>query len=270
MDKKTKDRTCDNSSSKGSLCIVGIGPGGMEHLTFKAKESLENCDVVVGYKTYIDLIRGVIPDKEIFSTGMTKEVDRCQKAIELALQGKKVAVVSSGDSGIYGMAGLVLELLQGPANPAFLLPDPRSPIPVSVIPGVPAFCAAASLLGAPLMHDFASISLSDLLTSWEKIKKRLEMASQGDFIIILYNPKSRTRVSQLEEAIGIISVHRNENTPVGIVKNATREEEEIKITTLKEMPAHYDFIDMSTILIIGNSATFVSHKKMITPRGYDV
>ncbi|MBI5327816.1 MAG: precorrin-3B C(17)-methyltransferase [Deltaproteobacteria bacterium] len=276
MDKKTKDRTCDNSSSKGSICIVGIGPGGIEHLTFKAKETLENSDVVVGYKTYIDLIKRLIPNKEIFSTGMTREVDRCQKAIELALQGKKVAVVSSGDAGIYGMAGLVLELLQGAGvrgqgsegKNKSQISNLKSQI--SIIPGVPAFCAAASLLGAPLMHDFASISLSDLLTPWETIKKRLEMTSISDFVTILYNPKSKTRISQLEEAIAIISSHRKENTPVGIVKNATRKKEEIKITTLKEMPSHYDFIDMTTIVIIGNSATFIANGKIITPRGYDV
>lgn len=235
----------------------------MEHLTFKAKEALENCDVVVGYKTYIDLIKRLIPNKEIFSTGMTKEIDRCQKAIDLALQGKKVAVVSSGDAGIYGMAGLVLELLQGPGENK-LVPA------VEVIPGVPAFCVAASLLGAPLMHDFASISLSDLLTPWETIKKRLEMASAADFVIILYNPKSKTRVSQLEEAVAIISAHRNENTPVGIVKNAAREGEEMTITTLKDMPSYYDFVDMTTIVIIGNSSTFAVDNKMITPRGYNV
>lgn len=214
----------------------------------------------MGYKTYIDLIKGIIPDKVIFSTGMTREVERCQKAIELAMQGKNVAVVSSGDSGIYGMAGLVLELLEGDA----------SHIPVSVIPGVPAFCAAASLLGAPLMHDFASISLSDLLTPWETIKKRVEAAAAADFVIVLYNPKSKTRISQLKEAIDIISAHRNGNTPVGIVKNAAREEEEVKIATLKEFPLHYDFIGMTTIVIIGNSSTFAAGDKMITPRGYDV
>ncbi len=232
----------------------------MEHLTFKAKETLGNCDVVVGYKTYIDLIEGAIPGKEIFSTSMTKEVDRCQKAVELAIQGKNVAVVSSGDAGIYGMAGLVLQLIS----------DFKSQIPITVIPGVPAFCAAAGLLGAPLMHDFASISLSDLLTPWETIKKRLEMAAEGDFVIILYNPKSKTRVSQLEKAVGIISSQRKDTTVVGIVKNVTREKEEIKITTLKEMPTHYDFIDMTTIVIIGNSSTFVADNRMITPRGYDV
>ncbi|MBI3755178.1 MAG: precorrin-3B C(17)-methyltransferase [Deltaproteobacteria bacterium] len=274
MDKKTKARQGDNSGSKGSLYVVGIGPGGIEHLTFKAKDALENCDVVVGYKTYIDLIKGIIPGKEIFSTGMTKEVDRCQKAIDLALQGKKVAVISSGDAGIYGMAGLVLELLrvQEPKvknkTKPFTTHDSR--LTVSIIPGVPAFCAAASLLGAPLMHDFASISISDLLTPWEIIKKRLEMASAADFVIILYNPKSKTRISQLEEAIGIISAHRNENTPVGIVKNAAREGEEMKVTTLKQMSAHYDFINMTTILIIGNSSTFIADNKIITPRGYCV
>jgi precorrin-3B C17-methyltransferase len=279
MDKKTKDRTGDNSSSKGSLCIVGIGPGGLEHLTFKAKKTLENCDVIVGYKTYIDLIKGVIQGKEVFSTGMTKEVDRCQRAIKLAISGKKVAVVSSGDAGIYGMAGLVYELVRSQesgvrskenAELNSKLRTPNSELEIQVIPGVPAFCAAASLLGAPLMHDFASISLSDLLTSWDTIRKRLEMSSAADFVIVLYNPKSKARVSQLEEAIGIITAHRNENTPVGIVKNATREAEEIRITMLKQMPLHYDFIDMTTIVIIGNSSTFIADDKMITPRGYDV
>ncbi len=200
---------------------------------------------------------------------MTKEVDRCQKAIELALQGKKVAVVSSGDAGIYGMAGLVFELLRVQNSE---VKDQRKTdhLTIQVIPGVPAFCAAASLLGAPLMHDFASISLSDLLTPWEIIKKRLKMASEGDFVIILYNPKSKTRLSQIEGAIEIISMHRDGNTPVGIVKNALRDGEEIKITTLRELSGCYDFIDMSTILIIGNSATFISNNRMITPRGYNV
>ena len=255
----------------------------MEHLTFKAKDALENCDVVVGYKTYIDLIKGIIPGKESFSTGMTKEVDRCQKAIELAMQGKKVAVVSSGDAGIYGMAGLVYGLLRV-QDSRFKIQGSRHDekkrtcnlqlatcnLTIEVIPGVPAFCAAASLLGAPLMHDFASISLSDLLTPWKTIRRRLKMAAEGDFVIILYNPKSKTRVSQLEEAIGIISSQRSDNTAVGIVKNATRKAEEIKITTLKQMPSHYDFIDMTTIVIIGNSSTFIADNKMITPRGYDV
>ncbi|MEK7828354.1 MAG: precorrin-3B C(17)-methyltransferase, partial [Deltaproteobacteria bacterium] len=274
MGEKKQDRKGNNSHSAGSIYIIGIGPGSLEHLTLKAKEALESCDAVVGYKTYIDLIKNLISGKEIFSTGMTKEVDRCQKAIELALQGKKVAVVSSGDAGIYGMAGLVFELLivhksQVTSHKSQVKEQNKNDhLAIQVIPGVPAFCAAASLLGAPLMHDFASISLSDLLTPWEIIKKRLKMASEGDFVIILYNPKSKTRVSQIEGAIEIISMHRDGNTPVGIVKNALRDGEEIKITTLRELSGCYDFIDMSTILIIGNSATFISNNRMITPRGY--
>ena len=286
MDKKTKDRQGDHSSSQGAIYIVGIGPGGPEHLTFEAKKTLESCDIIVGYKTYIDLIKHVIQDKEIFSTGMTQEVERCNKAIELAISGKKVAVVSSGDSGIYGMAGLIYELMfnrqsseegekrrkgeaekQTPDSPIRRFSDSCA---VEVIPGVPAFCAAAGLLGAPLMHDFASISLSDLLTPWETIKKRLEMAAEGDFVIILYNPKSKKRVSQLKEAIDIISAHRKHNTPVGIVKDATRKDEAVRVTVLGDISSHYDFIDMSTIVIIGNSTTFITDGKMITPRGYNV
>ena len=278
MDKKTKDRPCDNSSSKGSIYIIGIGPGGLGHLTQRAKEAFEACDTVVGYKTYIGLVSSLIKGKDVFSTGMTQEVERCNKAIELAMSGKKVAVVSSGDSGIYGMAGLALELLQksevrsqksGEKDNSELR-TPNSELSVSIIPGVPAFCAAAGLLGAPLMHDFASISLSDLLTPWETIKKRLEMAAEGDFVIILYNPKSKKRVSQLKEAIDIISAHRKHNTPVGIVKDATRKDEEARVTVLGDISSHYDFIDMSTILIIGNSTTFITDGKMITPRGYSV
>jgi len=278
MDKKTKDRPCDNSSSKGSIYIIGIGPGGLGHLTQRAKEAFEACDTVVGYKTYIGLVSSLIKGKDVFSTGMTQEIGRCQKAIELAMQGKKVAVVSSGDAGIYGMAGLVLELLQGSRvrgqgskeNNFTHITHHASRITVSIIPGVPAFCAAAGLLGAPLMHDFASISLSDLLTPWETIKKRLKMAAEGDFVIILYNPKSKKRVSQLKEAIDIISAHRKHNTPVGIVKDATRKDEEARVTVLGDISSHYDFIDMSTIVIIGNSTTFIADGKMITPRGYSV
>jgi len=226
---------------------------------------LKGCDVVVGYKRYIDLLSGLIKGKDVFSTGMTQEVERCQKAIEWAMEGERVALVSSGDAGIYGMAGLVFELLRVQGS---RFKVQKSEIPIEVIPGVPAFCAAGAFLGAPLMHDFASISLSDLLTPWETIKKRLEMASGGDFIIILYNPKSRNRTRQLEEAIEIISRYRKGNTPVGIVKDATRDGERVEITTLGEISRHYASIDMSTILIVGNSKTFTHSGRMITPRGY--
>lgn len=242
----------------GSIHIIGIGPGGEEHLTFRAKDVILDSDVIIGYKTYIDLLSNLIKEKEIFSTGMTREVARCQKAIEFAQGGKKVAVISSGDSGIYGMAGLILELLEG------------RKLPVSVIPGVPAFCAAGALLGAPLMNDFAAISLSDILTPWDVIRKRLDAAAQGDFVIILYNPKSKKRVSQLHEAIEIIAKFRKGDTPVGIVKGAARKDEEVRISLLKDAALHYDFIDMTTILIIGNSATYLSDGRMITSRGYPI
>ncbi len=208
------------------------------------------------------------------------EVERCQKAIDLALAGRKVAVVSSGDSGIYGMAGLVLELLQKSekiVNRELRIVDlkseirnPKSEISVSIIPGVPAFCSAASLLGAPLMHDFASISLSDLLTPYDVILKRVEAAAEADFVIALYNPKSKKRIKQIEDARDILLKYRNGSTPVGVVKSASRENEEIKITTLNELSDYYDFIDMQTIVIVGNSSSYIYDKCIVTPRGYKV
>lgn len=211
----------------------------------------------MGYTRYVELIRPVIEGKEVFSTGMTHEVQRCEKAIELARGGKSVAVVSSGDSGIYGMAGLIFELLSGADD-----------IAVEVVPGVPAFVAAASILGAPLMHDFASISLSDLLTDWALIEERLNAAAKADFVIALYNPKSSKRVEGLSRAIEVIGCHRSDGTPVGIVRNATREGEGVVVTTLKETLSFAGEIDMLTILIIGNSSTYTSGGRMITPRGY--
>ncbi len=207
---------------------------------------------------------------------MKGEVERCRKAIELARGGRKVAVISSGDAGIYAMAGLVLELALSSdkgnngdkETPEALLPE------IDVIPGLPAFVSAASILGAPLMHDFASISLSDLLTPWELIKKRVDRASSADFVIILYNPKSKTRVTQLPEAIEIIRRYRGDDTPVGVVRNSSREDERARITTLSRLPELYPEIDMSSLLIIGNSQSFSSVRAgkewFITPRGYKV
>ncbi len=217
---------------------------------------------------------------------MMHEVERCQKAIDIALSGRKVAVVSSGDAGIYGMAGLVLELMfnrqrneegekrrSGETENQF----PDSPIhrfsgsfEIEVIPGVPAFSSAASLLGAPIMHDFASISLSDLLTPYDVILKRITSAAEGDFVIILYNPKSKKRIRQIEDVREILLKHRSPSTPVGIVKGASREHEEVKITTLGDLPEYYEFIDMQTIVIIGNSSSCVFDNWIVTPRGYKV
>jgi len=212
---------------------------------------------VVGYKTYIDLLFPLLENKQVFSTGMTQEVARCNKAIEFALEGKKVAIVSSGDAGIYGMAGLVLELSSSAGR-----------IHILTVPGVPAFCAAAAILGAPLMHDFASISLSDLLTPWEVISKRVNAAAMADYVIILYNPRSKKRTDQLLTTMDIISQYRKGSTPIGIVKNASRADQEVTITTLGKISDHYDIVNMTTIIIVGNSSTYSNNGKMVTPRGY--
>ncbi|MBI5969818.1 MAG: precorrin-3B C(17)-methyltransferase [Deltaproteobacteria bacterium] len=242
----------------GAVYVVGMGPGGLPHLTLRAMEVLKAADAIVGYTRYVELIAPLTADKEIFSTGMTREIERCEKAIALAREGKTVAMVSSGDAGIYGMAGLVMQVAMRRGEP----------VPIEVIPGVPSFVSAAAILGAPLMHDFASISLSDLLTDWEKIEGRLLAAAKADFVIVLYNPKSGKRTEGLKKAVSIIAAHREGNTPVGIVRNATREGEDAVITTLSGFHLYYDKIDMLTIVIVGNSTTFTHEHRMITPRGY--
>ncbi|MEW5745546.1 MAG: precorrin-3B C(17)-methyltransferase [Nitrospirota bacterium] len=245
----------------GKICIVGTGPGGAEHITPYAQKIIREADVIVGYGTYIDLIPGLVAGKEVFSTGMTREVDRCRKAIELAERGKSVAVISGGDPGIYAMAGLVFELLKS-RQPS----DISHRLSVEVVPGISALNACAARLGAPLMHDFAAISLSDRLTPWEVIEKRLTAAASADFVIALYNPKSMGRPEHITTARAICLKYRSTETPVGIVKGAMRENERIVITTLRDMLNHD--IDMQTTVIIGNSRTFTWDKWMITPRGY--
>ncbi|GAB6137047.1 precorrin-3B C(17)-methyltransferase [Halanaerobaculum tunisiense] len=215
--------------------------------------------MVVGYKTYINFLSEVLSEEqETVSTGMGTEVERSKKAIKLAAQGQKVAMVSSGDAGVYGMAGLILELVA----------TEKLDISVEVVPGITAANAAASSLGAPLMHDYAVISLSDLLTPWQIIKERLVKAAQGDFIVALYNPKSKQRVEQIKVARDIFLDHRSADTPVGIVRKAKRGAEEVTRTTLEDMLNHK--IDMLTTVIIGNSETFTAEDLMITPRGYQV
>ncbi|AOY75468.1 precorrin-3B C(17)-methyltransferase [Clostridium formicaceticum] len=240
----------------GKVFVIGIGPGEENYMTPAAKEGIISSDIIIGYKTYIDLIRPFTEGKKVIDSGMKKEIERCNLAVDLAEAGSTVALVSSGDPGIYGMAGALLEVKH----------ERKSPIEIEVIPGVTAVSAAAAVLGAPLMHDFAVISLSDLLTDWEVIKKRLALAGEGDFVIALYNPKSKGRVTQIEEARSILLQHRKNSTPVGIVRNAKRQGEEMTITTLEEMLLHP--IDMFTMVIIGNSNTLVQDGKMITPRGY--
>ena len=241
----------------GKLYAVGFGPGGYEHMTQKAIEVIRNADVITGYTTYVEMLKEFFPDKEYVATPMTKEMDRCRMAVDLAEEGKTVAMVSSGDSGIYGMAGILLEI----AN------EKKSSVEIETVPGITAASAAASVLGAPLMHDFAVISLSDLMTPFNLIMKRVDCAGQGDMIVCLYNPKSKKRADYVEKAADILMIYRDESTPVGVVRYAGRAEQSSYITTLGELKDAP--IDMFSIVIIGNSNTYVKDGKMITPRGYE-
>ncbi len=236
------------------LYVIGMGPGGIEHMSIKAREALEKSQVIVGYIKYIDMIKEVIQGKEIYATGMKGEEDRCKQALKIA-EDKTVAIVSTGDAGIYGMAGLILELC-----------DEEQMEYVEVIPGITASSAAASMVGAPLMHDNCNISLSDLMTPYSLIKKRVELAAEADFVISLYNPKSKGRPHYLKESIEIIKKFRKGSTPVAIIKNALRDGEEQEISTLDTFKD--DNVDMFTIVIIGNSESYVKGNKFITPRGY--
>lgn len=245
---------------KGKLLIIGFGPGGFGHITERAKEAIEESDMIIGYKTYVDLIEGVLTGQKIISTGMTEEVSRAQEAVRQAELGKKVAVISSGDAGVYGMAGLVYEVLIEKGWKKATGEE------VEVIPGISAINSCASLLGAPVMHDACTISLSDHLTPWELIAKRVEAAAQADFVIALYNPKSGRRTRQIVEAQRILLHYRSPDTPVGLVKSAYRDRQSVVVTNLKDMLNHE--IGMLTTVIIGNSSTFFYEDLMITPRGY--
>lgn len=252
------------SHRQGRLRIVGIGPGDRDSLTPRAYQALRNCDVIVGYKAYLrlldtDLTGDLLAGKEIISSGMTQELARAGSAIEKALAGNDVCLVSSGDPGIYGMAGLILELLTR---------DGDSKIPLEIVPGVTAASSCASLLGAPLMNDFAVISLSDLLTDAKVIEKRVRSACRGDFVIVFYNPKSKKRIKPLQKAYEILLKYRSPQTPVGVVRNARRADEEVILVPLKKMLTVKQ-IDMGATVIVGNSRTFTKGNYMITPRGYE-
>ena len=243
-------------NKNGKIYVVGIGPGKKADMTFKAYEAMESSDIIVGYKTYTDLVKEYFPNIEIKSSSMMKEVDRCIEVLKLAKDGKNVALISSGDAGVYGMAGIMYEVI-----------NENDDIEVEIIAGVTATNAAAAIVGAPIMHDYVTISLSNLLTDWKLIKKRLELAAQGDFIVSLYNPKSKGRTTQIAEAQQIMLKYKSKNTPVAIVRNAGRENEEYEITTLENM-LNFE-INMLTIVLIGNSNTYIKKGKMITPRGYE-
>ncbi len=233
--------------------------------------ALAEADTIVGYKTYIELVRDQIEGKTIISTAMTKEVQRVEAAIDKALSGHTVALISSGDPGIYAMAGLVFEMLAARHIPAVpYSPLPTSPdketVAIEIIPGIPALCAGAALLGAPLTHDFAAISLSDLLTPWEVIEKRIEVAAQADFVIVLYNPKSKKRDWQLKKAQEIVMAYRAADTPVGIAKSVMRADQTVTTTSLGQL--HQAHVDMQSTVFIGNSTTRHYGRFIYTPRGY--
>ncbi len=237
------------------IFVVGLGPGDYEYMTKRSLEAIKKSDVIVGYNLYIDLIKDLTTGKEIFSSPMRRETERCKKALEYALSGKTVTVVSSGDSGVYGMAGLIHEICADYPN-----------IDIEVIPGITACCGAAAILGAPIIHDFAVISLSDLLTPIDKIHKRIALASKGDFVICVYNPSSKKRVNYLKEACGIMLKYKDPETPCGYVRNIGRDKEEHNIVTLAELSDIK--VDMLTTIIIGNSQTKIINGKLVTPRGY--
>ena len=243
-------------SRKGKIYVVGIGPGNKDNMTFRAYKVIENADIIIGHKTYIALAEKIFPDKKMVKSAMKKEIERCEETLKLAEEGNVMALISSGDAGVYGMAGIMLEVAG------------ESDIEVEIVPGITSANASASLVGAPIMHDHVSISLSNLLTDWELIKKRIALASEGDFVISLYNPKSNGRPELINEAASIMLQYKNKNTPAAIVRNTGRSGENYDITTLEKM---LDFeINMFTTVIIGNSKTFVKNGKMITPRGYKV
>ena len=237
------------------LFVVGLGPGGADGMTVRAQNVLRASDVIVGYTVYIDLVRADFPDKEFLSTPMRKEVDRVKLALEIATQGRTVALICSGDAGVYGMSGLCEELL--PQYPG---------VELETVPGVSAVLSGAAILGAPLMHDFAVISLSDLLTPWEKIETRLLAAAEADFVICLYNPSSHKRHDYLQRACDLILRFASPETVCGIARNIGREGESTQVLTLKEL--RDTEVDMFSTVFIGNSQTKNINGKMVTPRGY--
>ncbi|CAQ83701.1 MULTISPECIES: precorrin-3B C(17)-methyltransferase [Photorhabdus] len=240
------------------LTVIGIGPGNESMMTQEAIAAIREAEIIVGYKTYTHLVKHLTMDKEVIKTGMCKEIERCQTAIDLALSGRKVALISSGDAGIYGMAGLVLELVC----------QQQCDLEVKLVAGITASIAAASLLGAPLMHDFCHISLSDLLTPWPMIEKRIIAAAQADFVICFYNPRSRGREGHLAKAFELMRPWKAAQTPVGVVKAAARKKQDKWITTFGEMD--FSPVDMTSLVIVGNQTTYCRDGLMITPRGYEL
>jgi precorrin-3B C17-methyltransferase len=246
----------------GKLYVVGIGPGHHEHMTYRAKQVITESEVIIGYDTYVSLVEDLIVGKEVYRYPMTQEVDRANQAIDFAEHGRIVSLVSSGDPGIYGMIGLIYEILVEKGW------DKQSGTYVECIPGVSSLNSCAALIGSPLMTDFAVVSMSDLLVPWEIILKRVQAAALGDYVTVIYNPASKKRVHQLKDTRDIFLTHRRANTPVAIVKGAYRESQSIVITTLEKMLDFPEMLGMITTVIVGNSSTFTYKGMMINPRGY--
>ena len=237
------------------IYVTGLGPGAADQMTIRARKVLEKCPVIIGYTVYIDLIREEFPDKTFLSTPMRKEADRCRMAFAEAQKGQDVAMVYSGDAGVYGMAGLICEVGKD-------YPD----VGIEIVPGITAASGGAAVLGAPLMHDFAVISLSDLLTPWEKIERRVRAAAEADFVICIYNPSSKKRADYLKKACEMILEFRRPETVCGIVRNIGRDGETYEILSLEQLRDTQ--VDMFTTVFIGNSNTMELNGRMVTPRGY--
>ena len=238
------------------IYVTGLGPGAADQMTIRARKELEKCPVIIGYTVYIDVIREEFPDKTFLSTPMRKEADRCRMAFAEAQKGQDVAMVCSGDAGVYGMAGLICEVGKD-------YPD----VGIEIVPGITAASGGAAVLGAPLMHDFAVISLSDLLTPWEKIERRVRAAAEADFVICIYNPSSKTRADYLKKACEMILEFRRPETVCGIVRNIGRDGETYEILSLEQLRDTQ--VDMFTTVFIGNSNTMELNGRMVTPRGYN-
>ena len=246
----------------GKLYIVGVGPGHHDHMTFRAKQVIEESNTIVGYETYVNLVEDLIAGKEVHRYAMTQEVERAHQCIDLAKSGKIVSLVSSGDPGIYGMAGLIYEVL---AEEGW---NRKNGLYVEIVPGVSSLNSCAALVGSPLMTDFAVVSMSDLLVPWEIIVKRVEAAAQGDYVIVIYNPSSKKRIHQLQDTRKILLKYRSPTTPVAIVKGAFRESQTIVLTDLENLENHADQLGMISTVIVGNSSTYTYQDLMINPRGY--
>lgn len=239
------------------LYIIGIGPGGKEHFTTRMTDCLKDSEAIVGYTPYLDYVKDFTTGKECYSTGMKSEIQRCQKAIDLAKSGITTSIISTGDAGLYGMAGPILQMAA------------KEDIVIEVVPGISSNFAAASRVGAPIMHDSATISLSDLMTPYELIMERVRLAASGDFVICFYNPRSKGRADYLEKAFAILKEEGfSGDRPVAVVKDACREGEEITLATIDTIDN--EKIDMKTMVIVGNKTTYVENGYMITPRGYEL